>query len=152
MSVSQCVYFGAYLEVQLKSEKETHYTYECRYHPEQKYTEYVKFCSVCGKKMRRVRHIVDKYSSYEDIMGDSSNLRSIENISPDYKLIVVSDRNGDGTNISIDTGDEGVYDVLDHNDYITKFYKNYVTEVSKLNSNDHVVSVVYKCGMIVYWN
>ena len=155
MSNEQYVHIGAYLEVDLKPEKIVHYTYECKKHPETRYMdEQVKFCSICGKKLRKVRHITEEYKNYWEISEKDETFWQPDMMGavPKGKMYLISNKTGDGTCMSISQSSEGIFELHDHNVYISKMYQLYNKKISALVKNEFVNKLTYKCGVIVYWS
>lgn len=153
MSNEQYVHFGAYLEVEMKADSKDYYTYECRNHKDIRYSDStVKFCSKCGKRLKKVKHTEDEYKSYWEISDEDETLTEIDVGLSNEKMILISNMTGDSTHISLDNSDFGVYDVQDHNFYITNMYRKYGERIKKLANNEFVNAVTYKCGILVYWS
>ena len=152
MGNEQDIYIGAYLELDLIPEEVKYYTFECRTHPDVKYdNDKVKYCSRCGRKLKKVRHISEKYPDYDELSKDDTFMPIYINNFPNQKMILVSNMNSDNTHFNIRSNTEGIIDIQDHNYYISNMYKKYHSQIQALADHDRVSSLVYKFGIVVHW-
>ena len=154
MGSHQTVHIGAYIEVDLIPQMIEYSTYECRKHPETRFLDDKKrFCSECGRKLRKIEHVTEEFHHYLD-MTDDESLQQLNMIGviPEGKMFLISNLRGSSTCLSIDSDDEGIYELYDHNVYISKMYELHSKILSAIVNHKFVSRLTYKCGVIVYWN
>uniref|UniRef100_A0A6H2A5Q6 Uncharacterized protein n=1 Tax=viral metagenome TaxID=1070528 RepID=A0A6H2A5Q6_9ZZZZ len=156
MGVHLYTYVGAYIEIKTDPKPEEVVTVKCKQHPDLKYKEDNKFCSLCGAELEKISTKEEGELSYYDLFENEEEEEKYEDVlqwvfddSKDAIFLIGNEYKNPPDCIDKDYGDMEITQKMIYK-YQENFKQNYGEIIEFLRTKVNLLDI--KFGVIMYYN